>query len=450
MSLNSNLRTGCSLVIKNINNEQIAYGLIAVKGDINGDSIISVADFLMLKENINNSNLSKEQLTAADIDKNGVINSKDLVMIESHLLGRVSLSTIDPRTLSNKNGVITIKENNQVHVGDIAKFDVIIETSDCKGINGLISFDNNILHIDDISSDMESNDCILNYSVNGNKIYFNMYRSSSSNTLNESTILFTITAKVSESADTGAELTFLPIYANTNLISLEVEKMSFKLLQQLSDDATLQSIKILNYEDAFIFDSSVLEYVIDVPFQIDSLILDAIPNSEFASVDIPSPALVPGKSKTITITVTAENGNILEYKIIATREIDPSIVYSNENHIKSILPSVGSLSPEFNSEIFKYTLTLPKGTYSVQFDLETVDEKAACEYYLNASKHYIIKCTAEDGTVREYDIALIVDNNSDTSIGDPLQSNIALYSAILAGLLIIGFILGFVLYWRKK
>ncbi|HBL83741.1 MAG: hypothetical protein A2Y17_08625 [Clostridiales bacterium GWF2_38_85] len=444
------LSTGCRLAILNVNNEEISSSYISVKGDIDGDSIISVSDFLSLKSELKSAALENEKFYAADINKNGVLSITDLVMLESHLLGKAPLSYIDQKTLQEKQGLISISEISTVHVGAEAVFQVTADTSECYGVNGVISYNSDIMEVKLASSALEELGWILNtYSSNG-RLYFIIYSSNKQNPIQGKAVLFEITSEISETAQIGAELLLKPEYANTDQHSLNTEAKTLQLLQPLSDDSTLQSLTIKNYPFEFNFDSSIFEYQIDLPYEIAELDIDAVPRNEFAFIKISSVDLVPGKPKTIIIKVTAENGSTSEYVIIASRETDSSDIKSSECRISSVNPSAGVLSPEFNPDETEYTLSLPKGIYSVQFNCTTIDSNAKYEYYLNANKHYIIQCTAEDGTIMQYDITLAVDDTEISKPADPITENIAFYSAILASLLIIGFILGFVLHWRKK
>lgn len=60
-----------------------------VKGDINGDGIVNVLDFAALRQYLlgNKTDLTEEQLKAADVDDSGEINAIDLAFMKQVLLG---------------------------------------------------------------------------------------------------------------------------------------------------------------------------------------------------------------------------------------------------------------------------------------------------------------------------------------------------------------------------
>lgn len=84
------LKTGDTITITG-NDGSISY-TISVKGDINGDSIVQIKDLILVQSHI----LNKKRLTgysfyAGDINNDGVINIKDLILIQSHILGKKNL-----------------------------------------------------------------------------------------------------------------------------------------------------------------------------------------------------------------------------------------------------------------------------------------------------------------------------------------------------------------------
>lgn len=81
------VKTGDRLAIY-VNDTLVQVNDIIVKGDINGDGSITIADLVRLNRHILGiSALSDVQQTAADVNLNGSVNIQDLVLMNRHILG---------------------------------------------------------------------------------------------------------------------------------------------------------------------------------------------------------------------------------------------------------------------------------------------------------------------------------------------------------------------------
>ena len=67
-----------------------------LRGDLDGDGKITMNDLLLLRMHLNdNVPLTPAQRSAADVNKDGAVNSEDLTLLYDHLLFK---ATIDPDT----------------------------------------------------------------------------------------------------------------------------------------------------------------------------------------------------------------------------------------------------------------------------------------------------------------------------------------------------------------
>lgn len=80
------LATSDKITIKS--NNQTASFMVIIKGDVNADGKISIADLAMIKAKLlGSNNLSGVYFEAADINKDGKISIADMAMVKAHLLG---------------------------------------------------------------------------------------------------------------------------------------------------------------------------------------------------------------------------------------------------------------------------------------------------------------------------------------------------------------------------
>jgi hypothetical protein len=81
------MKTGDRLVVTDASGTSKTY-TIAVRGDLNRDGKIALADLLMVqKYMLGTLKLDGDQLEAGDIDRDGKDALSDLLLIQKHLLG---------------------------------------------------------------------------------------------------------------------------------------------------------------------------------------------------------------------------------------------------------------------------------------------------------------------------------------------------------------------------
>lgn len=90
-----------------------------------------------------------------------------------------------------------------------------------------------------------------------------------------------------------------------------------------SDNANLSSLKISPANLSPAFDKSVLEYNTSVEYDIDKLVVVALPDDANATVRVVGNDILEEGDNKVVITVTAESGNVIEYTIDVIRENTP-------------------------------------------------------------------------------------------------------------------------------
>ncbi|MBB2184150.1 cadherin-like beta sandwich domain-containing protein [Lachnospiraceae bacterium MD1] len=134
--------------------------------------------------------------------------------------------------------------------------------------------------------------------------------------------------------ETGLEMS-----VSSNVLTLEV-----KAQETASTNANLKSLKILPSELEPAFDTNIFEYNVKVDYEIETLIINALPEDPKATVSISgNDSLKEGENK-IRITVLAESGAVIEYTINVFREYAPKEVTPTEAPI---------LTPETEHGIFE-------------------------------------------------------------------------------------------------
>ncbi len=115
-----------------------------------------------------------------------------------------------------------------------------------------------------------------------------------------------------------------------------------------------------------------------------------------------------GTQTGIIATLNFENGSMI-YTFTYSNPVSAPI--SSDNYLKDIYCSCGEISPAVNKEDVKYTLYIPKDLVELTITPVTSDTKAVCPpLQLNLTEEQTpeltLKCTASDGTEREYFIKI--------------------------------------------
>lgn len=99
----------------------------------------------------------------------------------------------------------------------------------------------------------------------------------------------------------------------------------------------------------------------------------------------------------------------------------PAPVLSSDNKLTSLVVSNGTLKPEFDTEVTKYTLTVDNSTENLCFSYKASDPQAAVSFTGNMSlkegkNNVSVVVTAPNGDVRKYMIKTIRETKEETII----------------------------------
>ena len=209
--------------------------------------------------------------------------------------------------------------------------------------------------------------------VNNNK--FSVYGTSSS-----SGGIIVVKLKVSGSAKEGdalsASFSNIVVSDGNSDTDLGTASWSGKVGAAPSGDCALSSLSCGNATLSPSFSSKTTYYTCTVPFAVSKLDLNYKKSDSNASVSVSGNDELAVGANTVTITVTAANGEKRTYTIEVTREQDPNYVPSTNGKLASLTIEGATLSPKFTSSVTDYIAYVPYETSQITVAATAADEKA--------------------------------------------------------------------------
>lgn len=205
-----------------------------------------------------------------------------------------------------------------------------------------------------------------------------------------------------------------------------------------STDKALKSLKITDGTLEPEFNPETTKYSVSVPNNVEQAKIEAVANHEKATVTVTGNEKLVMGSNMVKITVTAEDGTtrIYNLEVIKTNQ-DPAQLTKLE------IPGI-TLSPEFKSDVYQYTIQLEPNSTVTDFAIQTETnlQDATVEIIGNSNfkegeNIITILVTSADGTEKS-SYQIIVNKPAATSesmfSGDNGKTNIAL---IAIGVLVV-------------
>ena len=202
-----------------------------------------------------------------------------------------------------------------------------------------------------------------------------------------------------------------------------------------SSDSTLKEIKLS--EGKIDFKTDVLEYKVNVEYDVNTFKIDALPTDGKSKVNITGDEKLKVGENTFTITVEAENGKITTYIVKVTRK-EEGYKLSTNNYIKSL--TIKNHSIDFDKKTYKYTIK----TKEKKLDISVTLDDRKSEYKISGNKNLkngskvLIKVIGEDGSNRTYTLNIKKSNNA------------LIITLIIVITIITGGAITFILLKRKK
>ena len=176
--------------------------------------------------------------------------------------------------------------------------------------------------------------------------------------------------------------------------------------KQASDNAFLSDIVTFPEKD-FEFNKTKYSYTYHVPANTNSVQVIGIREDSKAKITGNGIyTLEDNKDRVITLTVTAESGNVKTYTITVTRSKD------NNNFLESLTTNEGVLVPEFDKEKDSYEIEVENYVDTINLTGKPESSKATVtgnglKNLTVGSNKFQIVVTAEDGSIRTYFITVI-------------------------------------------
>lgn len=229
---------------------------------------------------------------------------------------------------------------------------------------------------------------------------------------------------------TGTDIQVVPDGASTREIIVTAEdgterKYTIHVMKNRTDEARLSSLSMNGYTFNETFDKDTFTYTLTVPNTKKTLLaseIEATPIDPNAKVEKASSIVLSSASTNIyTIVVTAQDGFTKQtYYINIERE------KGSEARLASLKFNVGVLSPNFNSSLEEYTLTVPNTILKIT--KENVIEAIATDDAATVTKMEELVITGSDDvykvevlsgdktTTTIYNIHVVYDQSNDATL----------------------------------
>ncbi len=163
------------------------------------------------------------------------------------------------------------------------------------------------------------------------------------------------------------------------------------------------------------FNKDTLEYTIDVPNEESKITVIGVPEVKTSTVTGNGEYNLETGETTIVLTVTAEDGTKKEYKLKVNRK------KSDNADASMIIAQESVLSPKFDKNTTSYILKVIEDVTSLTLNVTLEDPKASYEVIGNENfeigeyNQVIVRVTAEDGTVKDYELKVLRQARGTTS-----------------------------------
>ncbi len=302
------------------------------------------------------------------------------------------------------NAVVTGNENFNVGMNEVK---IQVTASDNVTINEYIIYVNRAMSTNNYLASLTTSEGSLNPIFNPKTLGYTIEVAREIETINISATTEDISAKITSGIGTHN----LSIGNNEILIKVKSSigiTRTYKL-NVIRKPSTNNFLKSLTVKDQNVslelvpeFDKLINNYEIYASSIHDFVNIRAVLEDENATITGLGIKELKQGLNTFDIVVTAESGAINTYTLKITKEV------SSNNYLSSLIPSSGTLSPEFNKDTDIYNLEL-EDVSSLSFDVTLESNKATVSGHEikpvdEGASVRIITITAEDGTTRDYTI----------------------------------------------
>ena len=216
--------------------------------------------------------------------------------------------------------------------------------------------------------------------------------------------------------DVGSNTFYIKVTAEDGTVQTYTLIITRNEHPNLSNDATLKSLTVDAGNLTPAFSSGTLNYSLST--DAERITISATANHVAASVAGSGTQSLNVGSNTLEIKVTAEDGTVVTYTIVATRTDRQTA--SNDATLKSLTSDAGQWVPVFDPVLSTYSLTVDASTVTISAIANhpgaTIEGTGTISLNSTSSVH-LIKVTAEDGTEKVYYV-MITRTNMPTPSND--------------------------------
>lgn len=209
-----------------------------------------------------------------------------------------------------------------------------------------------------------------------------------------------------------------------------------------SDNNYLSSLTVSS--GTLAFDKNIFEYKFSVPYNVETIDINAVAEDSKAKVTINKPDKLVVGENLITVTCKAENGSLRNYKITITKVADNTEL-STDNYLTDI--KITNYDIPFNKDVMSYDLKINNES---TLDIQAVRSSSKANVQIIGNENLkngsviTIRVTSESGSARDYKITIIMDEVSSE------EKDYMMYVYIGGGVLLLILIIIIILSKKKK
>lgn len=301
-----------------------------------------------------------------------------------------------------------------VRAGDTITLKLKVSDDGKYGLEGTLNYDSSQVSFSGVSCELSG----WKAENSGNALI--AYDDALSKPLSGSKTVLTLKFKVKSDVEPGTKITIsiggIVTTDGSTESSLGKASYSVTTAAPLSENANLKSLSVAEGELSPSFAAGTTSYKLgEVDYSVSKLDISYKTEDSKATVSVKGNQLSVGKN-TVSIVVTAENGDAKTYKISVTRKQDPNYVASSNAALSAVKLNQGTISPTFSSEITEYVVYLPYESEGTKFTASGTAEHSKAQSVTSGTIDVLkegvnsteVVCKAEDGSEKSYQIHVVV------------------------------------------
>lgn len=290
-------------------------------GDMNDDLVINESDLEELTSQIIGKNESN--LLNGDINFDSVLDIKDAINLYQAYKNNIWNIELTEATSTTEKSLEVKSED--IISGDEFTVEYLLKVTEDKlnGLAGMVNYDKDSLELVDIKTDLNW----IGSNHDGKFLYLGDEELTGTIDENQEInpneyVAITMTFKALKAGTSKISLTDNEMFGLDTIYTLDESDLSTEVTVNTSSDNTLSSLQVAGQDIEL--QEDVLEYQITVENDVTLPDVKALTNNVAASITaITAPEELAVGNNEIIITVMAENGNELIYKVIVTRKEAP-------------------------------------------------------------------------------------------------------------------------------